>query len=120
MVRVVSCTRNLVGVIAIETGTMHLFARINFTIKLGKKNFSILRKQFPLRASYAKTVNRCQGATLDRTGVDLREEPFAHGQLLVALSRVRSRKDIIILTTPDQLKGKTVSTRNVVYNELLE
>ena len=120
MARVVSCTRNLTRVIVIETGTVHQIPRISFTIKLGKKNFSILRKQFPLRAAYAKTVNRCQGATLDRTGVDTRDEPFAHGQLLVALSRVRSRKDIIILTTADQLKRQTVSTRNVVYKELLQ
>ena len=106
-------------VVVIKDGAAHYIPRINFTITLGRKNFSIMRKQFPLRAAYAKTVNRCQGATLDKTGVDLREEPFAHGQLLVALSRVRSSKDIIILTTPDQLHKYTVSTRNIVYAELL-
>ena len=120
MVRIVSCTRSLIKVIVIEKGTVHFIPRINFTITLGKKNFSILRKQFPLRAAYAKTINRGQGATLDKTGVDIIEEPFAHGQLLVALSRVRSRKDIIFLVTPDQVKNGAVTTRNVVYPELLE
>ena len=91
MVRIVSCTRSLIKVVVIEKGTVHFIPRINFTITLGKKNFSILRKQFPLRAAYAKTINRGQGATLDKTGVDIREEPFAHGLLLVALSKVRSK-----------------------------
>ena len=82
---------------------------------------SILRRQFPLRQAYVKTVDRSQGATLNRSGVDLREEPFAHGQLLVALSRVRSATDICILINPiDRVNENTFRTRNVIYRELLE
>uniref|UniRef100_A0A1I8B891 C2H2-type domain-containing protein n=1 Tax=Meloidogyne hapla TaxID=6305 RepID=A0A1I8B891_MELHA len=36
------------------------------------------------------TINKAQGQTLERVGIDLRKEVFGHGQLYVALSRARS------------------------------
>ena len=117
-VRVIDCTRHSVKVVMLDTGVVHYIPRINFTITLRRKGFSIMRKQFPLRPGYAKTINRSQGLTLNREGLDLREEPFYHGQLFVALSRVRSSKDIIILTTKDNLNP--FCTKNVVYQKLLE
>ena len=50
----------------------------------------VLRKQFPLRQSAAKTIHRSQGDTLDQVVVDLssaRREAHSH---YVALSRVRT------------------------------
>ncbi|KIM68216.1 hypothetical protein SCLCIDRAFT_1012870 [Scleroderma citrinum Foug A] len=47
-------------------------------------------KQFSLRLTYATTFDGCQGVTLAKTTLDLRIDPFAHGQLYTALSRVRS------------------------------
>ena len=120
LVEVLSITRNLKKVL-VSTGKIHYIPRINFTLELPRKMLSVLRKQFPLRAAYVRTVNRSQGATLDRSGLDLREEPFAHGQLLVALSRVRTSKDICILLNEDSIiDEKTFKTRNVAYHELLE
>ena len=67
-----------------------------------------------------KTVYRAQGVTLNRTGVDLRTDCFAHGQLAVALSRVRSRKDLLILTSKDKLdESGHALTKNVVYKVIL-
>jgi len=57
----------------------------------------VLRKQFPLRQSAAKTIHRSQGDTLDRIVVDLtsaRKEAHMH---YVALSRVRSLDGLFIL-----------------------
>ena len=59
------------------------------------------RKQYPLRLAYAMTVNRSQGQTLDHVCLDLRAPPFSHGQLYVALSRVRKKGNLIILTLPE-------------------
>ena len=119
-VKVLQVTRALVKVMVLENAQVHYIPRINFSIPIGHKSLSILRKQFPLRPAYAKTINRSQGATLDRCGVDLREDPFCHGQLLVAMSRVRDQDSILVLTAPDkQLSENTVSTRNVVYKNLL-
>ena len=67
------------------------------------------RHQFPLRLAFSMTINKvhlsllynlltilfqAQGQTFDRVGVILSNNVFAHGQLYVALSRVRSRNDI--------------------------
>ena len=59
------------------------------------------RKQYPLRLACAMTVNRSQGQTLDKVCLDLRAPPFSHGQLYVALSRVRKKGNLIILTLPE-------------------
>ena len=57
----------------------------------------VLRKQFPLRQSAAKTIHRSQGDTLDQVVVDLssaRREAHSH---YVALSRVRTLDGLFIL-----------------------
>ncbi len=43
------------------------------------------RIQFPLRSSFAMTVNKSQGCTLDFVGIYLNEPLFSHGQLYVAM-----------------------------------
>ena len=52
--------------------------------------FTLYRQQFPVRLAYAMTINKAQGQSLSKVGIDLRQQPFAHGQLYVALSTVRS------------------------------
>ena len=119
-VRIVDICRTSIKVVLTDSGEVRYIPRISFTITLPKRSFSILRKQFPLRPAYAKTFNRIQGSTLSKIGIDLREDPFTHGQLFVALSRVRSKKDIILLVNPSQVTEQGVVTRNVVYKELLQ
>lgn len=89
--------------------------RINFEFRPPNTNFTVCRKQFPLRLAYATTFNSCQGMTLDKVVVDLRTEVFAHGQLYTALSRIRSRDDALILSPPDKATYK-----NVVHRRLIE
>jgi ATP-dependent exoDNAse (exonuclease V) alpha subunit len=63
--------------------------------------------------AFAMTVDKSQGQTLDRVGVFLLEECFAHGQLYVTLSRVGDPLQLIVVLP----RGRT-STKSVVYQEL--
>ena len=71
------------------------------------------RLQFPLKLSYAMTINKSQGQTLKVVGLDLTDPVFSHGQIYVGCTRVGHQDNLFILS-PD---GKT---KNVVYNEALQ
>ncbi|KAL3092867.1 hypothetical protein niasHT_030056 [Heterodera trifolii] len=74
------------------------------------------RIQYPLRPGSVMTINKSQGQTLARVGVLLdTSQCFAHGQLYVALSRVRDSDNIRVCTTRSDLLVK-----NVVIRELLD
>ncbi len=47
-------------------------------------------KQMPLRLTYAVTIHKAQGLTLDKVFIDFDSGMFAHGQAYVAFSRARS------------------------------
>ena len=64
--------------------------------------------------AFAMTINKSQGGTFDCVEIDLTQPVFAHGQLYVAFSRVRSFRSLHILL-PD---GTT--TYNHVYREILD
>ncbi|KAG2071265.1 hypothetical protein BDR04DRAFT_1016461, partial [Suillus decipiens] len=64
--------------------------RINFAFYLNHSLWTVNRRNFPLRPADATTFNGCQGLTLARTVLDLRMDPFTHGQLYTPLSRART------------------------------
>jgi len=70
-------------------GTFHgrrkLIPRIQLATLEGELPFILTRKQFPIRLSFAMTVNKSQGQTLGVVGFDLRTSAFSHGQLYVEL-----------------------------------
>lgn len=74
-------------------------------------NLKFMRTQFPIQLCFAMTINKAQGQTFKRVGVDLSSPCFSHGQLYVALSRVGNAEDVFVLTNDNLLK-------NVVYDEV--
>jgi ATP-dependent DNA helicase PIF1 len=79
--------------------------------------FKFQRRQFPLTVSYAMTINKSQGQSLQYVGVYLPHPIFSHGQLYVALSRVTSKQGLKILMANDDADHST-TTKNVVYKEV--
>ena len=74
--------------------------------------------------AYAITINKSQGQTFDQVAIDLKTPVFSHGQLYVALSRVKAfnKLKVRVLNTPEQgnlpnLEG--TYTKNIVYREIL-
>jgi endonuclease/exonuclease/phosphatase family metal-dependent hydrolase len=86
-----------------------------FQVGRSKSN-QVIRKQFPLRHSAAKTIHRCQGDTLDTVVVDFstkRKEPHTH---YVGLSRVRSLEGLFILN----LAEDKMHVSEIVRNEMIQ
>lgn len=69
----------------------------------GNKKVLAEMEQFPLKLSYALTVHRTQGMTLDQVSLDL-SRTFAPGQAYVALSRVRSLDGLYLTGWPGRRK----------------
>ncbi|KAF1896858.1 hypothetical protein Lal_00034559 [Lupinus albus] len=62
------------------------------------------------------TINKSQGQSLESLGLYLPKPIFSHGQLYVAISRVKSKKGLkILIHDKDSIPLK--STNNVVYKE---
>ena len=80
--------------------------------------FEWRRLQFPVKLSFAMTINKSQGQTLKNVAVWLKKSVFSHGQLYVASSRVGDPRHIRFYVKPIEDMPHCV-TRNVVYEELL-
>nr|GEW90123.1 ATP-dependent DNA helicase PIF1-like [Tanacetum cinerariifolium] len=62
-----------------------------------KMPFKLNRRQFPIQVCFAMTINKSQEQTLSQVGLFLRRPVFSHGQLYVAVSRVKSKKGLKVL-----------------------
>ena len=72
------------------------------------------RLQFPVRLSFAMSINKSQGQSLKVVGLNLQGPCFSHGQLYVGCSRVGNPKGLYIYSPKKGL------TENIVYHEALQ
>jgi hypothetical protein len=97
-----------------NAGTVHLIPRIKLIPSDSTLPFEMSRMQFPLKLSYAMTINKAQGQSLQRVGVYLENQVFSHGQLYVALSRATSPDRVSVLIP----NGCNIA-KNIVFTEAL-
>lgn len=101
-------------------GKVVYIPRINSTNTDSNLPFKFRRRQFPVRVAFAMTINKSQGQTLDKVGLYLPTQCFSHGQLYVALSRVKSFLALKAVVCGGTIEGREgVYVKNVVQQELL-
>jgi ATP-dependent DNA helicase PIF1 len=81
-------------------GEVVLILRIDLRNTGSELPFKMRRRQFPVKPSFAMTIYKSQGQSLDIVGTFLTEPVFGHGELYVVFSREK--------------------TKNIVYKEILE
>jgi ATP-dependent DNA helicase PIF1 len=81
-----------------DKGRRVFIPRLNITPSdTERMHFTLRRRQFPLRLSFAMIINKAQGQTLQTMGVYLPKLVFCHEQLYVAFSRCSSRQGVRVL-----------------------
>ena len=64
------------------------------------------RKQFPVRISFAITINKSHGQTIPNVGIYLPRHVFSHGQLYVVLSRWVSLNSTKVLIKEGKIEAE--------------
>ena len=85
-------TRNFLPRVKWDNGREMTVEPIKWDLEIGGY-IRASRKQLPLRLSWAVTIHKCQGSSLNKAEVSFRGI-FEYGQAYVALSRVRSLKGL--------------------------
>jgi hypothetical protein len=70
------------------------------SICISSDDFRFKRTQFPLCLSYALTIHKSQGQTLDKVVVDIGQKEITAGMTFVALSRVRHISNLAVMDFP--------------------
>lgn len=89
-----------------KNGNVVLIERIQEEIA-DHKTKNVVRRQFPLRLSWACTAHKVQGLTVDKV-VDNLERTFSPGQAYVALSRVTSKQGLYIESNNPEMIPKKI------------
>ena len=106
-------------------GQIVVIPKIDFITNDSEVPFKLKRRQFPIRVSFAMTINKSQGQTLQKVGIYLPHPVFSHGQLYVAFSRATKRENVKIKIDEINNQGHIIKanpktfTKNVVYREVL-
>jgi ATP-dependent DNA helicase PIF1 len=96
-------------------GENRVIPRITFIADMGKGAWEYSRKQFLVRLCFVMTINKAQGQSLQKVGIDLRQPVFIYGQFYVAFSRVTDVANLDVLL-PYRGSGMV---ENIMYPEIL-
>jgi ATP-dependent exoDNAse (exonuclease V) alpha subunit len=99
-----------------HAGKTTFIPRISILPSSTQVPFEFCRRQFPIKVSFAMSINKSQGQSVKHVGLDLRNAVFTHGQLYVAVSRVTSVWNIKAIWDSN-LEGPI--TKNIVYPEVI-
>jgi hypothetical protein len=125
------CHRSVLDVAVVTgraAGQRVFIPRLKLSPNIAELPFTLDRKQFPVRLAWAMTINKAQGQTLQKVGIYLPDEVFAHGQLYVALSRVGSFANVKVYVEQTDTQGyfkmndddeEAIYTANVAWSEAL-
>ena len=88
------------------------------------KDFNDLKKtsyvlHMPIKTSYALSIHKSQGMTIDSVELDLGSNIFAHGQTYTALSRAKNLKSIKIINV-DKASFKVNPYLKKFYHDILD
>ncbi|XP_058726733.1 uncharacterized protein LOC131598119 [Vicia villosa] len=100
-------------------GNLFYIPRMSMSPSESPWPFKLIRRQFPIIVSYAMTINKSQGQSLDTVRLYLPTLVFSHGQLYVAISRVTNKNGLKILIH-DNDNVPLSTTTNVVYKEVFQ
>lgn len=73
----------------------------------------------PIKTSYALSIHKSQGMTIDSVELDLGSNIFAHGQTYTALSRAKNLKSIKIINV-DKASFKVNPYVKKFYHDILD
>ncbi|GJS91564.1 ATP-dependent DNA helicase PIF1-like protein [Tanacetum coccineum] len=94
-----------------SVGTICAIPRMVISPSDTKLPFKLNRRQFPVQICFGMTINKSQGQTLSKVGLFLQRPVFSHGQLYVAVSRVKTKKGLKVLCCDkDGVSNQRMST----------
>ena len=70
---------------------------ISLSDRKHENNILKQRTQFPIRLSYASTINKDQGSTIKKVVLGVGAKEFSPGLMYVGLSRIKDVEDLILL-----------------------
>jgi hypothetical protein len=99
-----------------HVGSLVFIPRMKLQPSDAQLPFKLTRCQFPVKLCFSMTINKAQGQSVTHVGLDLRSAVFTHGQLYVAISRVRSVHNIKAVW---DAQFEQPTTKNLVFPEVL-
>ena len=103
----------------VKAGRTLLIPRITLNPSDNIFQFTLRRRQFPVRPCFAMPVNKSQGQSLHRVGIFCSRDFFSLGRFYIAVSRVGRSSRLRILALDEETKKKRRFLNNVVYEEVL-